>query len=241
MTLDLEPDRNALFLDFDGTLVDIAPRPEAVVVPGDLPDLLIRVAERMGGAVALVSGRPIAELDAFLAPARLPAFGLHGLERRLAGATEQAEAPPSIGEVRAAVAASGLAATGVRVEDKGLSIALHYREAPGLEDAVRELAAALVAPHTDLVILDGKMVQEIKPAFASKATAVRMLSSLPPFAGRRPVYIGDDVTDEEGMRAAIEARGEAVKVGPGPTVAGHRVADPAAVHALLRKILGDTV
>jgi trehalose 6-phosphate phosphatase len=236
MMLDLKPDRCALFLDFDGTLVDIAPRPEAVRVPEGLPSILARVADRFGGALALVSGRPISELDAFLDPLRLPAFGLHGLERRRGDRIEQAEPPAALAEIRAAVQAALGASRGVRVEDKGLAIALHYREVPALEDPIRAFATALAAPYPDISVMNGKMVAEIKPRFASKAVAVEALMAEPPFAGRRPVYVGDDVTDEDGMRAALALGGVAVKVGAGETVAPHRVDGPADVRAWLARL-----
>jgi trehalose 6-phosphate phosphatase len=235
---DVEPARSALFLDFDGTLVDIAPRPDAVIVPGGLPALLCRLLELFGGAVAVVSGRPIAELDRFLSPAVLPAAGLHGLEWRAGGPIERMEPPPSLDEVRSAVRASGLDGRGLRIEDKGLSLALHYREAPDLGGEVEALASAAAAPFGDLSILHGKMVVEIKPKAASKATAVRRFAQVQPFSGRHQVFVGDDVTDEDGMRAVLAAGGTAIKVGEGGTVARFRLSDPAAVHAWLAEIAG---
>lgn len=238
MTLDLEPDRIALYLDFDGTLVAIAPRPDAVVVPTGLPDLLDRLARRLGGALAVVSGRPVAELDGFLAPSRLPSAGVHGLEWRLSGRdrVEQAIPPAGLAAVRDALAAAPIAEGGVRIEDKGLSIALHYREAPNREPALADLAERLVAAHPDLALLAGKMVFEIKPAGISKASAVRRFQAAHPFAGRMPVVIGDDVTDEDAIRAAVEEGGFGIKVGAGDSLAAHRLAGPSDVLALLARI-----
>lgn len=237
---DLDPDRSALFLDFDGTLVEIAPRPDAVRVPVGLPALLRRLHHRFGGAVAVVSGRPVAEIDAFLGPAVLPVCGLHGLDWRPDPGRAPVRPPPpaSIEDVRAVVAASGLGSTGVRVEDKGHAIALHYREAPDREEQVRALAAALADGHPDLALLDGKMVLELKPAGASKAAAVERFLDEPVFAGRTPVFVGDDVTDEDGMRAAQERGGFAVKVGDGASRADRRMPDVPAVHRWLAALTG---
>ncbi len=232
--LNLQPDVMALFLDFDGTLVDIAPRPDAVVVPGGLAELLARLAESLDGALAVVSGRPIAELDAFLAPTRLTAAGLHGLEIRVGDRVERMAAPSGLQAVRSDLIAAPEAA-GLRIEDKGLSIALHYRHTPERADAVRGLAEGLARPHPDLSVLHGKMVVEIKPRAASKASALARLMAEPPFAGRCPVFVGDDVTDEDGMRAALERGGTAVKIGAGDTCAPHRLPDPAALLAWLAR------
>lgn len=225
MFLDLEPDGDALFLDFDGTLVEIAPRPEDVVVPKALPGLLNGLQNRLGGALAVVSGRPIADLDAFLEPARFAASGLHGMESRWVpgGEIERTPPPESLEIVRRELNASGIAERGVRLEDKGLSIAAHYRAVPDEKDAVIELLHDLAAPFADLSVLAGKMVVEVKPSGYSKATAVERVMDHPPFAGRRPVFIGDDVTDEDGMRAAMARGGVGVKVGEGPSVADKRI------------------
>ena len=239
MTLQLDPDRYALFLDFDGTLVDIAPRPDAIEVAPTLPSLLDRLSDRFGGAVAVVSGRPLAEIDHYLAPARLVASGLHGLERRPApdAAPDRDPPPASVDAGRRAIRDSGILGDGVVLEDKGLSLAVHYRLAPDREEPVRALVTDLTGAHEDLSLLSGKMVFEVKPASASKATAVRRLVGLPAFAGRLPVFVGDDVTDEDGMRAALDLGGDALKVGDGETVARHRLPTVAAVHQWLESLL----
>ncbi len=236
--LDLDPRQTALFLDFDGTLVDIVERPDAVVVPPSLPPLLGRLRDRFGGAVAVVSGRPVEELDRWLAPERLPVAGLHGMEWRVDDGVERLRPLPALDEIRDQIDASGLAARGMRVEDKGLSIALHYREAPDLRDRVISLANAATRPFPELTLLDGKMVVEIKPRAASKASAVRRFMDVEPFAGRVPVFVGDDVTDEDGMSAAIAAGGSAVKVGEGNSVAENRLQSPADVHRWLADVVG---
>lgn len=243
MMLDLKPDETALFLDFDGTLVDLAPRPEAVTVSPDLPAILAGLDARFAGAVALVSGRPVADLDAFLAPFRFVANGLHGLETRDTpdGPVERRPPPASMDRVRAGIAESPLSATeGVLVEDKGLTVAVHYRQAPDAQQAVLTLLHDLAAPHADLTVLAGKMVVEVKPSGFSKATAVEHCLGLPAFAGRRPLFVGDDVTDEDGMRAALARGGAAIKVGEGPTVAPVRLGGVSDVHRFLARLADGT-
>ncbi|WP_075217982.1 trehalose-phosphatase [Mongoliimonas terrestris] len=239
MMLDLKPDETALFLDFDGTLVDLAPRPEAVTVSPALPAILARVQALFAGAAAVVSGRPVADLDGFLAPFRFVANGLHGLEARDApdGAVVRRAPPASLDRVRQGIAASGIAATdGVLVEDKALTLAVHYRQAPDAQEAVLTLLHDLAAPHADLAVLAGKMVVEVKPSGFSKATAVEHCLTLPAFAGRRPLFVGDDVTDEDGMRAALARGGAAIKVGEGPTVAPVRLGTVSDVHRFLARL-----
>ncbi|HSK38855.1 MAG TPA: trehalose-phosphatase, partial [Arenibaculum sp.] len=182
----------ALFLDFDGTLVDIAPRPDAVVVATELPDLLARIHHGLGGALALISGRPIAELDGFLAPAKLPAGGQHGLEwRDCDGRRRQAEIDrAALEDIRAELQSFVHAAPGTRVEPKSMSVALHYREAPRFEEAARHVAERLAARHAASFQLQaGKMVFELKPRGADKGTIVERFLAMPPFAGRVPVYV----------------------------------------------------
>lgn len=239
MTLKLDPDRHALFLDFDGTLVEIAPRPDAILVEPRLPELLEQVVSQFSGAVAVISGRPLAEIDGFLSPARLAASGLHGLERRASpdGAIERDEPPASLDAVRQAIRSSGLLGGGVELEDKGLSLAVHYRQAPDAEEAVRRRMTELAGSHHDLALLAGKKVFEVKPASASKATAVRRFAELPVFRHRLPVFVGDDVTDEDGMRAAMALGGTAMKVGEGDTVAPVRISGVPALHAWLETLL----
>ncbi|PTW59411.1 trehalose 6-phosphatase [Breoghania corrubedonensis] len=227
--------RHALFLDFDGTLVDIAETPEGIRVPEGLGALLTRVADRLDGALAVVSGRPLSDIDALLKPLRLPAAGLHGLEHRatIGAAVERVAPPPELDILRRRIDAAGLIGEGVRLEDKGLAIAIHYRRAPERGPA---LAAALTKACADLSglhMLHGKMVLEIKSQGHDKGVAVTTFLNEPVFAGRVPVFVGDDVTDEDGFRAVLSAGGFAVKVGAGETAAAHRLADVAAVHAWL--------
>jgi len=209
-------DNSALFLDVDGTLLDIAPTPQAVSVSPQLIGILEKLQTRLHGAVALVSGRSIATLDALFAPLKLPATGLHGLECRLpSGEVRIAGGDPAVlAAAREAAAAFVRRTRGVVLEDKGLALAVHYRQAPEQERAVKELAQRLVAQFAHgLQIQEGKMVVELRPRGADKGTAIDKFMSEPPFNGRVPVFVGDDATDEHGFEAVNRARGVSVHVG----------------------------
>lgn len=237
-TLAIAPQRDALFLDLDGTLVEIAPRPEAVRLKEGMASLFSRLHQCFGGAFAIVSGRPIDAVDAILMPACLPVAGLHGLEVRPAatGAVERAAPLSSIAVLRERLDAAGLADGGVFVEDKGQALAVHYRAAPGREAEVLQTMRRLTADLADLSLLEGKMVVEAKPKAVDKGTVVRSLMAHAPFAGRRPVFIGDDVTDEDAILAVQALGGIGAKVGPGTSAARARLPDVAAVHALLTRL-----
>jgi trehalose 6-phosphate phosphatase len=202
------PDRAALFLDFDGTLVEIAPRPEAVVVPPGLPALLERLAERLGGALAVVSGRPIEEIEALL-PVPLALAGDHGASLRPApGAPiERLALPTPPAEWRERAEELAAMHPGAIVEPKAHGFVLHYRLAPEASAPARALLDALIADNGEFVLMPARMAWEVKPTAVSKATAVAGLMARPPFAGRMPVFVGDDVTDEAGMAAARAAGG----------------------------------
>ncbi len=226
----LQPD-SALFLDFDGTLAALAPRPELVDVDEQVISFLSRINDCLGGAVAILTGRPISQIDGFLHPLALPAAGLHGLEWRKTAAAEpvRAEASPDLQYLRRSVEASGLLADGIMLEDKGAAIALHYRSVPHLEGALEAHLARVLTGLPDLHVLRGKMVMEVKPATHDKGLALRQFMEQPPFRGRVPVFAGDDVTDEDAMAAALALGGSALKVGEGPTCAPARLPDVAAV------------
>jgi trehalose 6-phosphate phosphatase len=196
----IDLDEVALLLDIDGTLLDLAPTPSEVSVPPALRQTLAGLLVRTGGALALVSGRPLAGLDLLFAPLELPAIGGHGVELRPAAGVPAEPArtrdlDPRLQRKLAAIAGIG---SGVLIEDKGYSLAVHYRLAPDKGEAVREMVAAVCAsfPELPLEILPGKAVVEVKPRGVDKATAVAELMRIAPFAGRRPVFVGDDVTDE---------------------------------------------
>ena len=232
----------ALFLDFDGTLAEIAPRPDAVQVEPGLVDALERLRGRLDGALAIVTGRPVSVIDGFLAPSRLDAAGLHGVERRLGGAVTggRAEDHPDLRRQVERLQAESAALAQVLIEDKGASVAVHWRLAnPGdagrAEALVRAVADALGGAYR---LQLGKAVGEIVPAQATKAHAIRAFLEHAPYAGRRPVFFGDDRTDEIAFASVEEDGGVAVRVGDGETVASRRLPDPAAVRAVLRDWAG---
>lgn len=222
-------------LDVDGTLVEFAPRPDAVRVAPTTLALLGDLHGAAGGALALVSGRSIADLDRLFAPHRFAAAGQHGAERR--GADGRHHTGCDAGVLRASVERLHDAArrhAGMLVEDKGCSIALHYRIVPALAATVRAIAedeCARLGP--EYVVLPGKMVFEIRPGLRNKGDAVAAFLGEAPFHARPPVVIGDDVSDEPGFAAANAAGGLSLKVGPGPTVARYRLTDAAAVRRWL--------
>ena len=219
----------------DGTLLEIAPTPDAVRVEDSLRQLLLDVQRALDGAVALVSGRAIARLDELFTPQRWPAAGLHGLERRdAAGCVHQCgptsdRLEPAREELTAIVART----PGLLLEDKGRSLAVHYRTVPGAESALRRAVRAVAADLApDYHVLEGSQVFELKPAIASKADAVRAFLREMPFAGRRPIYVGDDLTDLDGFAAVESAGGLSIAVGD-RVQARVRVASPRDVRALL--------
>ncbi|GGH09502.1 trehalose 6-phosphate phosphatase [Alsobacter metallidurans] len=233
-----DADGFALFLDFDGTLVDLAPRPQDVVVAAGLGQTLERLRDRCGGALALVSGRPIAVLDEFLAPHVFDAAGLHGVETRHAGRLLAGAGAddPGLRDVAERLSAFAKRHPGLLLEDKGRSVALHWRLAPELEDeAVAQAGAAMERLGPGWRIQTGKSVLEILPAFASKAGAVRAFLDMDPFRGRRPVFVGDDVTDEHGFQAVLELGGLAIRIGDGPTIAPFRLPSPTAFRERLTR------
>jgi trehalose 6-phosphate phosphatase len=226
----------ALFLDFDGTLVEIAERPETVVVEPGLSDTLATLRDWLGGALALVSGRAISTLDGFLEPHRFDAAGLHGVEHRLRGELAPCR-PTDHPKLRALIDALPERLPlhpGVLIEDKGCSVGLHWRLAPEFEDEltklVQEMASAL-GPEYRLQL--GKAVAEILPARASKGGIIEYFLTERPFAGRTPIFIGDDLTDELGFAALNKRNGISVRVGKGPTVAQRRLETPAALRRCL--------
>jgi trehalose 6-phosphate phosphatase len=231
----------ALFLDVDGTLIDIAATPEAVSVPAALREQLQALALASGGALALVSGRSLASLDALFAPLRLPAAGLHGFEHRGASGECRRHGMPATAALEAARSAMAQLAAqheGLLLEDKRFALALHYRGAPHLEDtvlaAMREVAARV---SEELDLQRGKMVVELRPAGATKAKSVAAYLEEAPFAGRMPVFIGDDLTDEPAFELVNRRGGLSILVGaPRASAARARLADVAAVRAWLAEL-----
>jgi trehalose 6-phosphate phosphatase len=230
---------DALFLDFDNTLVDLAPRPENVLVPPDLITNLQRLQQAAGGALAIISGRPLEEIDHFLAPLRLPAAGVHGVERRSSNGHMTHLPVPSIERLLTHLNPLVAQHPGLLLEVKRGALALHYRRAPELEDACVEAMTAALRHETGFALLLGKMVVEAKAADAGKGSAIAAFMQEPPFIGRRPIFIGDDITDEAGFAWVQSAQGGGlgIKVGPGDSLAHARIASAAAVRTMLAQIL----
>lgn len=228
--------RVALFLDVDGTLLEIARRPDAVRVTEPLRELLGTLLHDNGGAVALVSGRTLADLDRLFAPLAFPAAGLHGLERRSAGGIIHTHADAAaLRAVRDLLSADSC--RGLLVEDKGGAIALHYREHPELARHAHELARRAVELAGERwEAVPGKMSIEIRDAAYGKHQALEQFMREPPFAGRRPAFLGDDHTDEDGFAYVNAHGGWSVHIGAGPTCAQRSLPDPMAVWRLLRAL-----
>src|SRR3954469_2607827 len=216
----------ALLLDIDGTLLDLAPTPREVWVPPDLARSLPRLLARTSGALALVSGRSINDIDLIFAPLQFPVVGGHGAEMRLSGDNESVAsgAPPMDKELKRRLAAIAKLSPGILLEDKGYALALHYRLAPHAEKSIYDAVSAIRAdlPNAPIEVLPGKSVCEIKHAGFTKATGVIELVTHAPFKGRRPIFIGDDVTDESVFAIMPGMNGLAFSVGRhAQGVAGH--------------------
>lgn len=223
----------AFFLDVDGTLIGLADTPGSVHVDQPLLDLISNLHRDCGGALALVSGRMIADLQARIGLRQLPLAGLHGLERRdSAGRLWIHAAPPaSKSAIQQALAPLLARHPGLLLEDKGLTLALHYRLAPRMAGYVHRLMSGFAnAPGQDLELQPGKFVVEIKPRGIDKGTAVVEYLDEYPFKGRLPVFIGDDLNDERGFAEVNRLSGVSIKVGKGPSCARFRLPDVAAVH-----------
>lgn len=210
---EIQPDW-ALFLDFDGTLVDLAPRPDLVAVPADLPAVLTGVAKKLDGAVAIVSGRALAVIDSFLAPYADSAGAEHGAVIRRADRSLDEMATSGVPpEWIARLETAASAGQGLVMERKPRSVVLHYRLAPEKRDDARAVVEALPGLEASgFGVLAGHMAFEVKPRSVSKRRAVAVLMETPPFAGRRPVFIGDDVTDEDGIAMACALGGFGMRV-----------------------------
>ena len=216
----------AILLDIDGTLLDFAPTPREVWVPPGLPETLRGLLERTSGALALVSGRSLNDIDLIFAPEEFPAVGGHGAEMRLSPDSE-------------AVAAIAKLSPGILLEDKGYSLALHYRLAPQAEKAIYAAVSLIRAdlPNAPIEVLPGKCVCEIKHSGFNKASGVLELMKHEPFKGRRPIFIGDDVTDETVFAIMPDLNGLAFSVGRrAQGVAGH-FDEPSDVRAFLARLI----
>lgn len=235
------PEKSALFLDVDGTLLELADSPDGVVVSEATRRLLRALDERLEGAVALISGRSLDSLDALFAPLRMPAAGVHGLQRRdRNGQRSQREMPQRWHDVLAPqLLRYAESHPGLELEDKGHALALHYRRAPDMQASAEALADDLIAAITEPTrLLRGKKVLEFMPMGSDKGQAIHEFMSEAPYQGRLPVFIGDDVTDEAGFSAVNAMHGYSIRVGDSaPTAACHRLENVADVHTQLQRWL----
>lgn len=234
----------AYFLDVDGTLINIADTPDAVVVDKTLLKLMADLHRATHGALALVSGRMISDLQSRTGLTQLPMAGLHGLERRDSAGRLwiHAATPAAKSAIKAALEPVVALHPGLLLEDKGLTLALHYRQAPTLAAYVHRLMGQLVQLHgPGLELQRGKCVVEIKPTGVDKGAAVAEYLVEFPFKGRRPVFIGDDQNDEQGFAAVNQLHGVSIKVGRGPSCARYRLPNVAAVHHWLGNALKENL
>jgi len=231
----------ALFLDLDGTLLDFAHDPAAVEVPERVHAVLSRLPAATRGAMAFVSGRTLADLDRLLGPGKFPLAAVHGLHRRdangqLSSAVRDADA---FEQLHSALRDIADAFPGTLLEHKGITLALHYRQRPDIEhELIERVESALEDFASRLKLMRGKMVLEIKPIDGDKGTAISAFMTEQPFVGRTPVFIGDDVTDEDGFRVVNALGGVSVKVNAGPSQASFRLADTTAVIDWLEQLAG---
>lgn len=227
------PDRPcAWFLDLDGTLLEIAETPDLVKRDPPLVDLLHRLHAASEGALALISGRSIETIDRLVSPLRLPSAGQHGAERRSpSGRLRHGDHWSAMESIRRAVRSWCTPPCGLLLEDKGLTLAVHYRQAPWLREHTRRYLQELIENREDLRLSEGRMVLEVVPSGTDKGKAVAEFMSEHPFRGRRPVFVGDDITDEDAFAVVEQMGGITVKVGAGSTLAGWRLADVGSVRA----------
>ncbi len=222
------PERLAVFLDFDGTLADIVEHPDDVHLPPETAEALAKLETRTSGAVAIVTGRPIAQIDTLVTPLILPVAGVHGMSRRgFDGKLHTTKHDAALfAEAQARLTRLHLELSDTMVEVKPGSIAFHYRRRPDLAGSIAENIHDVLADLEGLDVLHGKMVVEVKAGHAHKGDAIRAFMAEEPFAGRVPLFAGDDVTDEFGFAAIREFDGIAIKIGPGETAAGWRAHGP---------------
>ncbi len=226
----------ALFLDVDGTLLDIAQRPEDVRVPPELPGLLAGLREILGGALAFVSGRRVAEIDEFFGANAFAAAGEHGAEIRLHPDRPSVVYPPHrpSAALREAIGILGRGGDGIVVEEKRFGIAVHYRAFPAMREHARATVAAILQESGEpMELMAGKMVWELRSRGSHKGLAIERLMEAPAFRGRKPVFIGDDRTDVDGFVEVMRRGGIALPVGRVPAMPEMAFADPASVRAWL--------
>lgn len=236
----LRPADSCLFLDVDGTLIELGPTPHAVVVDAAALQFLHDAQSVLRGALALISGRSLAQLDALFGPNVFPAAGLHGVERRDSlGNLHVHPTEPLPSDLLTELGAIAGRHPGILIENKGLAVAVHYRQAASLQDMLAREVEVLARRHggEDLQVQPGSYVLELKPSGITKAHAIEAFMEEAPFAGRTPVFAGDDLTDLHGFEAVQKLGGVSIAVGPRVT-AMHAVATPAELRELLTEFLG---
>lgn len=236
---ELNLEQTALFLDFDGTLVDFAETPEAVEVSDELRALLRALNKHLSGALAVVSGRSLESLDALLGLPEIAAAGGHGAEWRLGnGETQHAEGVDlqALADVRVKLAPLA-AEHALLLEDKGHSLALHFRSRPNVEAPLDEFIASQISPLPGIRVIAGNCVREVQARGVDKGVAVARFMQLNPFSGRRPCYIGDDTTDEDAFAWVNGRDGVSIKVGTAPSRAESRLGSVMDVHQFLQRSL----
>ncbi|KKW67655.1 hypothetical protein AAV94_08330 [Lampropedia cohaerens] len=236
--LELPLTRYAWFFDFDGTLAELQARPDRVSLPAARKGLLRRLQAASGGAVAILTGRSLEDLQPLIAPLRLPCAGMHGLQLHIADRTRMAATARLPYTVLARLQDLAECHPGVLLENKGeCAAALHYRQAPHHASALEAAMQALLPTCNGYELLHGKCVLELRPASASKGTALRLLMRNTPFKDRIPLCVGDDRTDEDGFAAAQALGGIGIKIGTGATQGQWRLADPSALQHWLHQQL----
>lgn len=233
----IDPARIALFLDVDGTLLGFKERPEDVVADDGLRDVLETLRSRTNGALALISGRQVEDLDRIMAPLVLAAGGTHGADLRWPDGRREVMDAEALAQVRPLVRAFVDARDGLALEDKGAALAVHFRRVPIWESEVGRFLQDAVVGH-DLMVQRGKMVAEVKSSSSSKGKAIATFMEAEPFAGRVPLFIGDDLTDEHGFESVNALGGVSIKVGDEheQTIARHRLASVSAVLTFLNTL-----
>lgn len=229
----------AFFFDLDGTLAEIKPHPDQVSIPSDVRNLLQKLSGMNNGALALVSGRSMVELDKLATPFQFPLAGVHGAERRDINGNNHVVALPEelVTSLHLRLEQALAKMPGTELEPKGMAFALHYRQAPEYEQQVLQLAQSLAQQHEELALQPGKCVVELKPKGINKGAAVAAFLKEAPFAGRTPVFVGDDLTDEAGFHTVNAVNGVSIKVGQGETQAKWRLASVQEVHAWLEELV----
>ena len=236
LSLDLPPPaRAAFFFDVDGTLVELQRDPLAVISDAPLRRLIAQLREETGGAVAFVSGRALADIDRIFAPLVLPAAGLHGAEIRYPDGSDHHTNPHIMDHARPDVSRFVADRPGLMLEDKGATLAIHYRERPDLGTDVIAFMNTF-NPGDEIAVQEGKFVVELKPALYDKGTAIASMMKREPFRDRTPIFLGDDLTDEKGFTIVNQRDGLSIRIGAPdvPTEARYHLPTPAAVHQLVQ-------